>query len=335
MTVISHIDDINAEQWEQLIAESATASWFQTREAYDFYASLTEIFEPFIVAIERSGGAEEEDAGNILVGLCMGYTTREHNPIRQFFTRRAIIYGGPLLANDATEEEVECLMHHVRHLIDRKTIYIETRNFNDYSQWTGAFQNAGFTYTPHYDVHIACDTIDNMYARMQEGKRRQINKAQQEGELVKVLKGDGLSKDVHHFYQLLQQLYKKKVHTPLYPEDFFQTFIRDERGVLILTKKNGKITGGMLCPILGNRVIYEWFVVGDVIATWSTMEYAQRHGIATLDLMGAGEPGKPYGVRDFKLAMGGDLKEYGRYQYVCKPFLHTLGKLGLKIIKMI
>lgn len=335
MTVIANINDIDLKQWEILIAESATASWFQTKEAYDFYASLPEIFEPFVVAIERSKKAELHSRRNTLAGLCMGYITREGNPIKQYFTRRAIIYGGPLLAKNATREEVECLMQQVMKLVEKKAIYIETRNFADYSLWKEAFERAGFAYKPHYDVQIACDTLNNMYARMQEGKRRQINKAQQEGARYEVIEGNGHEADVHAFYLLLKQLYQQKVRTPLYPELFFQRFVANAIGKLLLIKQNNHIIGGMLCPILANRAIYEWFVVGDVMATWAAMEYAQQQGVAILDLMGAGEPGTPYGVRDFKLAMGGDLKEYGRYQYVCNAFLHTLGKLGLKIIKMI
>jgi hypothetical protein len=59
----------------------------------------------------------------------------EQNAIKQFFSRRAIIIGGPALANDATDEEVETLLSAVRQHLQSQAIYIETRNFNDYSRW--------------------------------------------------------------------------------------------------------------------------------------------------------------------------------------------------------
>jgi hypothetical protein len=64
--------------------------------------------------------AERLDAKRIetesldLRGVCVGYVTVERNRLKQYFTRRAIIFGGPALADDATSEEVETLMKAVR-----------------------------------------------------------------------------------------------------------------------------------------------------------------------------------------------------------------------------
>lgn len=84
--------------------ESKTGTWFQTPEAYSFYQSLPDLFRPFAVAVQSQE----------LRGVCVGYVTRDRNALRQVFTRRAIINGGPVLANDATDEEVEALMSAVR-----------------------------------------------------------------------------------------------------------------------------------------------------------------------------------------------------------------------------
>lgn len=50
-------------------------------------------------------------------------------------------------------------------------------------------------------------------------------------------------------------------------------------------------------------------------------------------MMGAGEPGVPYGVRDFKAEFGGQLVEHGRFIHICKPMLYRIGKLGVKFLK--
>ena len=49
--------------------------------------------------------------------------------------------------------------------------------------------------------------------------------------------------------------------------------------------------------------------------------------------VGAGEPGVPYGVRDFKSLFGGDLVEQGRFLCVCKPWLYKIGVLAVKLLK--
>jgi lipid II:glycine glycyltransferase (peptidoglycan interpeptide bridge formation enzyme) len=50
-------------------------------------------------------------------------------------------------------------------------------------------------------------------------------------------------------------------------------------------------------------------------------------------MMGAGEPGVPYGVRDFKAEFGGTMVEYGRFLHVAKPLLYRIGEAGVAFLK--
>jgi lipid II:glycine glycyltransferase (peptidoglycan interpeptide bridge formation enzyme) len=99
----------------------------------------------------------------------------------------------------------------------------------------------------------------------------------------------------------------------------------------------------MMCPILENKAIYEWYVCGlddefreqspSVTATHAAIEYAKTNGLPLFDFMGAGKPDEPYGVRDFKMEFGGELVEYGRLLCVRKPLLYKIGKFGVRILK--
>ena len=122
--IINNVNEIDVNQWNELVKQSDVATWFQTDIAYHFYASLPALMIPFVFALEADG--------NLKV-VVVGYITKEKNFIKQILTRRAIVVGGPLVANDSTNEEVEILMTAVRKSLKGKTIYIETRNFNDYS----------------------------------------------------------------------------------------------------------------------------------------------------------------------------------------------------------
>lgn len=88
----------------------------------------------------------------------------------------------------------------------------------------------------------------------------------------------------------------------------------------------GKIMGGMFV-VKDEKRVYEWYVVGTVPVTYAGLRYAVETGREVFDFMGAGEPGKPYGVRDFKMQFGGELKELGRWIRVCKRGYYNLGKL--------
>ena len=103
MSIITDIRLIDREAWAQLVAVSPTATWFQTPEAYDFYASVPELLTPFVVAVTRETRAS-------LAGVCVGYVSKASNPVAQYFTRRAIIFGGPLLAEDVKDDELSPLL---------------------------------------------------------------------------------------------------------------------------------------------------------------------------------------------------------------------------------
>ena len=331
MAQILTYDQIDQQQWSELVRTSEMGTWFQSPEAYDFFASLPELMAPFVYGVER---AEK------LCAVCVGYVTKERNPIKQFFTRRAIIVGGPAIGNNCAKDDVGELLNHIRKDLQSKAIYIETRNFNDFGPWKEAFSTAGFTYKPHLNFHFDCTDREAMFARLSETRKRQINKAQKNGVGIEQAQTE---QEIADWYAILLDLYRHKVKTPLFPLSFFIEFFRQKKGIYLLVKTDGKVIGGIMCPIKEQQCIYEWFVCGmdnqykplspSVMATWAAMEYANTHHLARFDIMGAGEPGIPYGVRDFKAEFGGKLVEYGRFLFICKPMLYRLGSWGVKLLK--
>lgn len=311
--------------WRNLFDKSPTATWFQTPEAYRFYQSVDGM-QAFAY------GVLEDDR---LVGVVVGYTTYEKYKLKQHFTSRTIIPGGPLLAEDISTEALEALLLAIRQLGD-KAIYIETRNFHDYSNWKSTFIQQGFYYKRHYDIHVHCDSNHKLSDRRQ----RELRKAFKNGATVAQAQSE---QEIRDWYQILSSLYREKVRTPLFSEDFFLQFYRNGVGKYLLVKHEGKVIGGMMCPILPGKAIYEWYVCGldeeckdlypSVVATHAAIEYAKTNGLPLFDFMGAGEPDLPYGVRDFKMEFGGELVEYGRFLCVRKPLFYRIGKLGVKFLK--
>lgn len=330
-------------EWAKLVSESRTGTWFQSPEAYSFYASVPSIMEAFALGIA---------CGEELRGVCVGYMTREGGPLRQFFTRRAIIPGGPALKDDATDEEVRTLMEGLRVTGDglrdsgdiQKAIYIETRNFNDFSTWKSAFEAAGFSYKPHLNFHVDTQDFEN---RLSDNRKRQVRRVVTgdglpvTGDGLRVM-DDGIEEgEVREWYGVLAELYRTKVKTPLFPPEFFLEAFRQGVGRFLLVKKGGHVIGGSMV-VADGKCVYEWFECGlnsaykefhpSVLATYSGIVYARTLGCNRYDMMGAGEPGVPYGVRDFKAEFGGRLVEHGRFLCVCKPLLYRLGSLGVKIL---
>lgn len=319
--------EIDKVAWQMLIKQSSYATWFQTPEAYNFYESVHNEMTPFAYGVERRGE---------LCAVCVGYITKEKNIIKQFFTRRAIIIGGPVIADNAEEQDVEQLLRAMIVELTSQAIYIETRNFNDYSKWNNVFKECGFSYQPHLNVQVTCDAAH----AMSEQRRRQVKKAISNGANILEVQSE---LEICEWYKILQQLYHEKVRTPLFSEEFFLEFYRKKIGKYLLVKHEDKVIGGMMCPVLEGKAIYEWYICGldeeyheqypSVMATYAAIEYAKKHHIPLFDFMGAGKPNEAYGVRDFKMEFGGESVEYGRFLFVGKPMLYAIGKMGVKWLK--
>lgn len=331
MQVITNPQLIDREAWQRLVDNSSTASWFQTSAAYDFYASLPELMTPFVVAVQE---------GSELKGVAVGYVTREKNPLKQFFTRRAIIIGGPMLSREAEAEEVKTLMTTVKKTLRSLAIFVETRNFNDYFAYRSAFEQSGFEYVPHYDFHVDTSSEEVIDANLGKNRKRDIRTSFRDG--VTIVEKPSLEQ-VKAWYELLKDLYVTKVKTPLFPWRFFEQLYRVEDARYLLTEYEGRVIGGTLCMVLPNTALYEWFVCGEdgvyknifpsSVATYAGLCHSSKIGCPRFDMMGAGVPGVAYGVRDFKARFGGELKELGRFQSTEKPLLYQIGKLGVKLLK--
>ena len=337
-------NEIDRGNWSRLVETSATGTWFQSPEAFDFYASMPKLFKPFAIGLEKEGK---------LRAVCVGYVTVEKSAIKQRMTRRAIIVGGPALADDATDAEVAELMKAVRNQLKGEAIYVEMRNFNDYSRWTEAFAKSAFEYVPHLNFHVDTSSVETVEANLGKSRKRDIKTSIRDGAQIIDLANDIKSefereKMVHEYYEILSNLYKTKVKTPLFPESFFQALAKhpDGRFLLVaLPKEDGssEIIGGTVCAAQEGKCLYEWFVCGrdgawksifpSSLATYAGIMYAAEHDMSRFDMMGAGTPNEAYGVRDFKARFGGKEVEYGRFLCITKPLLYKIGVLGVKILK--
>ena len=142
---------------------------------------------------------------NKLTGVIVGYITNANNPIKQFLTRRAIIIGGPLLADDISDEALVALLMAIRQLGDKAKgkknskavtiastpytlhstpIYIETRNFHDYSRWKQVFEANGFAYQAHLNFHVDTTSLERVESNLGKNRKRDIKTSIRDGATI-------------------------------------------------------------------------------------------------------------------------------------------------------
>jgi lipid II:glycine glycyltransferase (peptidoglycan interpeptide bridge formation enzyme) len=327
ITIDSNIDSISHSEWQDLLS-SQTSNYFQTPPAIEYFKAVG--LETFSLVLKS-----EDKVLAVLSGII-----QKEKGVKSNFTSRAIIYGGPIFSSEIEESDIEQLLNKLVTQLKTKVIYIEFRNLNDYSGYLGAFEKSGFKYHSHLNFHLNCEDELSMKKRMSSSKMRQVKKSIKEG--ATIIEAKNIDQ-IEAYYNILEHLYKTKVKTPLPNLDFFVTLWIRNTAKFFLIEYNNEIIGGIVAPILENRVIYEWFVCGkdgvyknvypSILATWAAMDYANKNSIPRFDFMGAGKPDESYGVREFKSKFGGELVEHGRFCFVTKPWLYEIGKTAVKILK--
>lgn len=319
--------------WNDLVKKSLVANWFQTPEAYRLFASFSFV-EVFGMAVVNGGN---------LKGVIVGYVQKDGGRFMRFFSRRAIILGGPLLSANISDEELTMLLNEVKRKLRRKAIYVETRNFNDYNKWQPVLNRCGFKYEPHYDIIVDTCSLETVVENMGKSRKRDIRVSQRDGASIIV---NPTIEQVNSYYLILSDLYKYRIKTPLFPLEFFHKLYQAADSVFLLVEYKGEIIGGTVCVGLQGKTLYEMYACGEnggykhifpsELATFAGLHYSATNDFLHFDMMGAGKPDDGgYGVRDFKLKFGGDLMEFGRNIFICNPLLYNIGKFGISIIKRI
>ena len=299
--------------------------------AYNAFLQETGFLEPFRYSVVKD--TKE-------VAILQGYVQKDGGWLKRFFSRRAIVNGGPYFAGNATDQDVKALLAKCKDSLHKQAIYIETRNFRDYSKYRELFESCGFVYEPHYDFIINTESLEIAEANLGKSRKRDIRTSLRDGADVVE---NPTEVQIRAYYDILKDLYENKIGTPLFPYDFFLKLYHSGFSKFLLVRYKDEIIGGTVC-VYDDETVYEWFACGkdglyknifpSTLATWSGIRFAAESGRKRFDMMGAGAPGDGgYGVRDFKAKFGGELVEYGRFKYVCNPVLYAIGKLGVAILK--
>lgn len=312
--------------WKQFFAWNPFATPFQS---YDFYCLVNSLDR---LSAEAMAVCDD----NRILALVV-ITFQSEPGMVAYFSRRAVIYGGPLV-DSKFPEAMDLLVKHITLTTKKKVIYSEIRNLSDFSSHKEIFASNQWDYIPYTDFILDTSDYGAMVKSVSGSRLRQIKKAKNAGVSWKVAEN---LEEVKGFFMILSELYRRKIRKPLLPWEFFKLFFERKLGVFLTVIYKGKLIGGIMCPILEKKAIYEFYICGldteykeqypSIMATWAAMEYASENKILKFDFMGAGRPNEGYGVRDFKARFGGELVEYGRYRKIYKPALYRIGKFGLNI----
>ncbi|MDP1621135.1 MAG: GNAT family N-acetyltransferase [Bacteroidales bacterium] len=330
--IIVKNDDIDPFKWKNLLNASTYASPFQSEDFYIFYNSMPDyIADVFAIS-------EEIEYTSLIV-----VTIQKERGVQGFFSKRGIIYGGPLIAGK-NEKSTSVLLNEIAKYYKTKLIYIETRNFFDYSPYSSFFEEQNWNFLPYVNFTLTTDnkSMSELLSGMKYNRRREIKQSLEQKAFYKECE---TVEDLVSLYAILEDLYNSRVKLPFPELSFFLHLWQSNVGKVFIVIHEGKIIGGSFCVILEGKSIYTMYYCGlrkynkkiypTHLALIAALEYAINTKCKIMDLMGAGLKGQEYGVRNYKQEFGCELNEYGRYIKILNPLLYKIGIVGLKILKFV
>lgn len=330
------IEEITREKWSSFVAEHPDGSIFQSPEMYDLYTRV-ESYSPVVLAIE-------DQQGSIKI-LLLAVVIQDYPGLVGKLSARTLIYGGPLIDSKVKHPELltENLLHELIHTVKKHTLYIQIRNLFDLSVYDPIFRKEAFIKQDHLNLIVSTTNSKETLAGISKSKIRQARQSFSNGADVVVASTED---EIHQLYSILEVMYRTKVKKPLPPESFFISFFQASQqgklGLVLVAKYEGRVIGGMVCPISPGKALNEWYICGldkefdkihpSVMLTYGAIDHALNNGIPSFDFMGIGSPDIPYGVRDFKTRFGGKTVNYGRFLRVNNRFFFNIAKLGYFIL---
>ncbi|GAB3513242.1 hypothetical protein GCM10027341_55020 [Spirosoma knui] len=252
-------------------------------------------------------------------------------PVADFLTSRILIWGGPVVRNQVSAVADGLLRHYQN--TGPNVMYTQVRNLVDTSVYRDQFRRYGFCYEEHLTLIVDLNRSETaLWQDVSTKRRNQIRRAEKEGCIVE--RQDSLPA-LRASYAILKEVYER-AKLPLPDFSHFEALHQQAdaySGLQVFTVSwQGEIIGCMLCLAHGNW-LFDYYAGAyrqhynkypNDLLPWWVLLWAKENGFTQFDFGGAGKPGVPYGVRDYKKQFGGALVNHGRYERTTYPQLFAL-----------
>jgi serine/alanine adding enzyme len=322
---------IDRKQWSDFVFNHSQGNIFQTPEMFDVFMAAKNNYTLLTAVM---------NADNEILGILVAVIQTEYSGFLGKFTSRSIIWGGPLILNNNVEV-LDFILKEYDKVINKKAIYTQFRNLYEHDhQYKACFEENGFKYEDHLNILVNIEqSEETLWKNVHFKGRNKIRKARREGTSIKELMTD---KEVWEVYDILNDVYSK-AKLPLQNLSMFAVAFEklSQNGMIRFfgAINQNKIIGVIVLLCYKER-IYDWYAGSrreyydkhpNDLLPWEVFLWGKDVGYKIFDFGGAGKPGKPYGVRDYKKKFGGEFVHFGRYEKIHKPALMKLGKLALKL----
>ncbi len=319
--------EVQQDKWQAYAESHSQGSIFHTPYMFDVYRSLAGHIPFALFALDDSGQIQ---------GLLTGFRQIIHGGLLKQLSTRAVLMQSPIVSSS---EALDALLTSYAEMINGKAVYTEIRNHADTCMQRDIYHNQGFTLEDHLNIIVDLSLAETeLWSQVHSKRRNEIRSAQKQGVEVRRLGEDSLPEA----YAILQEVYSR-ARLPLSPFGFFVTAFKDANPAMGLRAYGAfhrqRLIGTMFTLEFKNTVIdlyagslAEFYSLhpNDIIP-WEVFRICKENGFQVFDFGGAGVPGKPYGVRDYKKKFGGAMVNFGRYELIHSRLKYQLAEIGFKL----
>ena len=323
---------VQRSEWEAWVLRHPEATVFHSPGMYETYLG-TNNWEP--VLLLALGEADR------LTGVLLALIQREPGIIKRQLSARSVIFGGPVADDIST---IKALLKKYGEVIRGRAIYTQVRNFNTPGEeLKRIYSESGFVFEEHLNIRVDLRVTEaEFWKGIKQNRKAGINKAKKQGFTFRVTSEEEI---IEPFYRLLGSTYGR-TRLP-YPDiSYFRSLsvhLKSELKWFILEKDSKP--GIILAAFVSKKTLYIFYPGIDQSPSflqlrpvdlfyYEVMRWGMANGVTVLDWMGAGKPGKEYGVRYFKQQYGGEMINPGRFQAVHRPLLMLIGRIGVSLLKL-
>jgi serine/alanine adding enzyme len=326
MKIVSNTE-ISLSKWQEYVDNHALGTIFHAPYMFDIYAQ-TKGYRPFATFVV--------DDNDSIVAMLLGYVQTVYKINIGNMNKRIVLMNSPICNS---KEAMDCILNQLKSIFKKKGLYAEIRNHYDLTDYAEVYSRHNFVYEEHCNILIdLCQNEDAILADMSSRRRKEVRHGAKENFEFKRVS----EQDYDNFYQILSRIYDH-AKIPLVDKSYFESVWKmDDRYKVILGLYENETLVGAVLLFTYKQTIYS--VYGGSRSEYYNRRpndymfskvflWAKQNGYTIYDWLGAGNPNKPYGVRDWKKQFGGSTVNYGRYHLIASPFKYKLAKTAFKLLQ--
>jgi len=321
----NNFDKRIADIWDLFIINHPNSTIFQTPHYYQLFTGQKK-FKPVAILLL--------DGNNNVTGVISGIIQYQLSGVLKSISARCIIMGGPLVKNNDLVL-LESILKAFDKVVQKEVVYSQVRNLFNVEPLKQVYLKSGYVFGEHLNILVDITLPEEkLWEAVHKQKRYEIRRAKREGITFSPIT---TITDLQVSYKLLCRIYNR-IRLPVFPfavfENAFTLLVPKGMANFWGAYHQGQLVGTMYNLCYNGR-IYDYFAGSDSVYNykfpnslipWQVMMWGKSNGMTLFDWGGAGKPGVPYGVRDYKAKFGGQFVNFGRYEKIHKPILYQLAK---------